>query len=186
MGLDSLQIKRITNNYEIHKSKVLDNGEPILIEDTVIEELGLGVVPMFVVGDGNSTISKLIEDHKIFINLNQVENVTEALIDTKIESKTYTAELEDEDAIQPSWISGKRGYAGKSQIYSNWDHTHYLPREAIDDSLALNGRDDAKNDSQIATLLSLGSFKCRRICAGTQDPNTYNSKAILGDIYIKY
>lgn len=112
----TLQLKRITNNYDTHKSEKLANGEPLIIE-TPIENNSL-TPPFIVIGDGDSTIAELVGDGKVFVALNSLEDFTKTLIQSNA-------------ATDNPLEVGSSSSVGTSSKYAKGDHIHSISKETI-------------------------------------------------------
>lgn len=183
MNIETLQIKRVTGNWDKHKTYVPKKGEPVFIDSNVIslyiqsptipETL---CIPVLVFGDGIRTLEAIVEAKEYFIDKKSVDD----LISDNIANRTYLHQ--NEESFRPPWVNGEKGNAGISEYFANFDHTHYLPKSAIDKALSMESPETNSEEGKKA-LLALNDFKCRRVRAGTDNPPP---KALTGDIYIKY
>lgn len=124
-----LQLKRITANYDLHKTTILANGEPIIIETNV--DNSTLTTPFIVVGDGINTIETLIRDNKVFIGLANINSVANNLI----ENGGHASDIVPNDI-------GDNASVGTSTKYARADHTHTISKDIIVNTL---GQDSARS-----------------------------------------
>lgn len=119
----TLQLKRITGNYDNHKNDVLADGEPIIIE-TNVEEFDYNP-PFIVVGDGRSTITSLVGSGKVFLPLGSIEEIVVNIVHSGSNGADST----------PEGITSEASQAGSSTQYARADHKHNISKETIINSL---------------------------------------------------
>lgn len=172
MNIDTLQLKRVTGNWEKHKSTVPAQGEAVLLN--MDEEVTFGrdisgtgewvtntkFYPILVIGDGNTTLENLLHplSSKMFLSNAHMRTIIASMTGHDVEPQKI-----EEKATNPE---GKMTFAARA------DHSHILEKSAAEGILKTNEE--------------LSQFNCRRISAGTNDPVKGNVGGSVGDIYIQY
>ncbi len=165
MDIETLQIKRITANYDKHKTYVPKHGEFVLV-DTPKEKNK----KMLLVGDGVRTVDELY----IYHNSSSADYVIPNM-STINELSSEVSGLKPADGLtQPITDGyGDNGKDAQRTKTASLNHTHQLTRVVAEKVLGIT------EDPTIG-------FACRRIRMGTLDPLTNDVGGKLGDIYIKY
>lgn len=164
MSLDSLQFKRLTGNWNNYKNTVLGSGEPLLVTESVTNFTVTNkycTPPFFVLGDGKSTLEKLVSDGNFYVNKNTITTLIDDISPLGSTQDSVGIVVEDPD----------QHCGGTSKRFARYDHTHSLSKYVAEQTLGCNERTDY--------------YSCRRIKAGTTDPLTSNVPGEIGDIYIK-
>lgn len=173
-NIDSLQIKALADGWmQLSGTILLEN------EITVITDSSAPVdVPCIVIGDGESSISKLVRDGKVFSIVGNVPESEEGTIPSIINiinnSISNTASITDTNAegyIAPTDVVAQDKSVGTSDKYSRADHTHGIASETIDSVLYGGGHSPA-------------TLTYKKIMAGNALPN--NATGNDGDIFILY
>lgn len=178
MNIDTLQIKRVTSNWDTHKSYRPEPGEMVLIAledvDTIgadrtitfgdvdvnitSKEFGGKLFPIFVFGNKNrDTLEALAKSPQRFIEEGSLQvRILETL-------EAYRS------GINPNNVDTTYG-VGDSKAFARADHTHGINKKTITD------------------VLKDGNFEYHGIQIGTADPTDELSgiKGSIGDIYIRY
>lgn len=176
MELETLQIKRVTGNWDKHKTYIPVSGELILIAlkdstglsagptafstvDKYILKFGTENNPITVSGtDEGLTLQQLVEKNNFYVDCGSVTSmITESIMN----------QLGDTEPLP--FISQDSSH-GSSYRIARADHTHGLGKVTVESILGVN------NDTSDA--------HCRKISAGTSTPSP--SQGSIGDIYIKY
>lgn len=163
MNIESLQIKRVTGNWNTHKNYKPASGELVLINVNNEFTVASGMLkintksnPIIVVGDGATTLSGLMGNTstRMYLSSDSVKDLALALVDTETTPKDI--------------LSG--ALVGTNFKASPSDHTHGVKREVLERVLGTNA--------------DITSFSCRKIKMGTKMPDS--NEGSVGDIYIKY
>lgn len=176
MESDVLQIKRVTANWDTHKTYIPSKGEYVLIN--VDKQFSFGTPPydyetstftmnskdkpFFIVGDGSHTIEELTQNNNnlSFCAVSDILNHIYSFIEQHSTNDT------------PQVVSTvKDAKSGSSTQFAKADHIHGIQRGIIETTLGVSD--------------SIDTFHCRRIMTGNKDV-TEITNAQVGDIYIKY
>ena len=142
MNIESLQIKRITGNWDTHKDIIPKDGEMVFIE--------LGVIPggprCIVIGDGINTVGNL------------VFNVSSRVFLSKQDVSTYINNLYPSPSTQdnPGNISNEVS-RGDSEHFARANHSHKIDKDTI--------------NSIVQSSPTLSDICLRKIYAGDTDPS---------------
>jgi hypothetical protein len=113
-----LQLKRVTDNYNNHKGRILASGEPLALNVSINGK----TAPIFLVGDGVTTIEDLISSGKVFINFMDIESYIDAHTG-KTDNTIKPIKVKDtENASTPTPV------AGTSNEFARADHEHVLDK----------------------------------------------------------
>jgi hypothetical protein len=126
MDIQSLQLKRVTGNWEKNKTAPTQQGEPILIEKGVIPEIDY---PIIVLGKKDETIESVVNsDDRVFINRTFVNKCIET------NNKNITSDS------TPNAVAINES-VGTSSSFSRSDHTHKIDGDTVKSVLkdATNG-----------------------------------------------
>jgi hypothetical protein len=156
MDIESLQIKRITGNWDTHKTRLKpEDGEMIFIEKGVITTDSPGYI---VIGNGTKTVEELVND-------------SSRVVLFKEEVSTYITNLYPNTSTQdnPGNISNNVSL-GDSKHFARANHSHKIDNRTINDI--------------VQSSSTLDDIVLRKVYAGTDIPSP--DKGSVGDIYIKY
>lgn len=116
MDIKTLQIKRVTGNWDTNKSTLTRQGEPILIDGGVAPNIDY---PIIITGKDNYTIEQIISDtDNVFISRAFVDNLI-------AKNNTDVA-----PSIDPSPI-GETTSKGTSSTFARADHNHKIEKSTI-------------------------------------------------------
>ena len=161
MDIETLQIKRVTGNWDKHKNTPTVAGEPILINSGVVPDIDY---PIFVLGDG-TTLETIVNSGNVFVGKNIVDSLIATNNDNKV-AKTNPSDV------------GTTADRGQLETFAREDHTHTITRDTIKG--ILNGKVEVNGEMKGRT------FIYRTIKVGTGDPNVVATEGEFGEIYIKY
>ena len=171
----TLQIKRVTKNWDKNKSYKPKPGEIVLIAlednegfdiykttlDNGIERSikgGTHTRPLLIVGDKEHNLDGLILTSKYYVDCYNIKDISKKVVATHIESSSQPSNISSESSI------------GSLTTFARADHQHKLERTEAETILGTN------ND--------ITQFNCRRIKAGTSIPS--DTDGDIGDIFILY
>ena len=157
MEIETLQIKRVTGNWDEHKSIKPLKGEYILVDladNSRPKTLVLGTSTDGV--NGHSLEDLILNDEHIIPFKSDITKLTNTLSGLNPTENTQNISSESNDKGN-----------GTSFAYSN--HIHKIEKKTITDVL--------KDDN---------GFEYHGIKIGTDDPNDINLPGNIGDIYIRY
>ena len=171
MADKKLQLKRVTANWEAHKTYKPEDGEPVFIEVDNSFSIGGNQYstkqhPILVIGSDNSTLENLISN--MDSNSNGVY-LPFSLIKSWV-GENLSA-LSPSTNVTPGNV-GVTSSLGNSTSFAKADHTHKIEKSTIESVLGVNS--------------DTSEFRCRRIRIGSDDPNVQNVQGETGDIYIIY
>ena len=156
MNIESLQIKRITGNWDTHKDIIPKDGEMVFIEEGVIPDGPRCIV----IGDDIHTVESLVFDvsSRSFLSRQDVSIYINNLYPTSTSNKDRPGNINAYSNLGDSWH------------FARANHSHQISSAAIN------------NIVKSSSVLS--DIGLRKIYAGTTEPSL--NKGSVGDIYIKY
>ena len=115
MDIETLQIKRVTGNWNTHKDTPTVAGEPIYIAGGLIDGYNY---PILIIGEDDKTIDDIVTAGKVFIEKNTVNTLIENGISESLSTANPNA-IDTDDAV------------GSSDKVARADHTHKITKDTV-------------------------------------------------------
>ena len=165
MEIESLQVKRVKDNWDKHKTYIPKDGEVVFVDYGV--DTKTPFTEFFILGDGENTLEWLLsQEDRVYYSAENIRQLISSAKESVKESIPYVSDSPSNTILPYSY--GDNTTIGRSLNYARADHTHLLSQGVVESIL------DVYSD--------INKPKCRRVSAGTTLPAT----ASKGDIFIKY
>ena len=163
MNIETLQIKRVTGNWDTHKTYKPLKGEYVLVDipnSDIPKTLVLGNSTNGVDGD---TLDELLSKPDCVIPLKNYVDATKTTLENKITTLKPTSSSTEN-------ITSNSASMGEATTFAPSDHTHKITKETVTTVLNADAND----------------FNYHGIRIGTYDPTEGGITGNAGDIYIRY
>jgi hypothetical protein len=123
MEIETLQIKRVTGNWDNHKGYKPLLGEYVLVDIQ-------GKTKTLIMGNGSDTLESIFENAECVIPFKNYVDETKTTLDGKITN------LKPASSSTPLDITKDSSSMGNAPTFAPSDHTHTITKETITDVLA--------------------------------------------------